>query len=240
MLHEVIKGVKKVLYPEADKCCFCNKFLTLYENIFCEKCLYRISSRNNNYITCRICGKCIKGRLICVDCGKVKPPFVYAKAVGLYDDLIKELLHKFKYQGVQSLAVPMGRLMALEVLKHKEFTDSSMITFVPLSRQSLEERGYNQSELLARELGHYLKVSVNNLLEKVIHTEPMAKLTREERFANLIGVFRYKEKIRCENVILVDDVYTTGSTASACCRELLNAGVKKVYVITFATGCEIM
>ncbi len=68
----------------------------------------------------------------------------------------------------------------------------------------------------------------------------MAKLTREERLENLVGVFRYKEKLNCKSLILVDDVYTTGSTASVCCRELQNAGVKKVYVITFATGCDIM
>ncbi|KUO52038.1 MAG: hypothetical protein APF76_02545 [Desulfitibacter sp. BRH_c19] len=240
MLHEAMQGLKKVLYPEANKCCFCNKHLKLYENIFCNKCLYRISSRNINYNTCRICGKYIKGHLICADCRKTRPPFVSAKAVGQYDDLIKEILHKFKYQGFQSLAVPMGRMMALEILTSKEFTDCSLITFVPLSNQRLEERGYNQAELLAREIGSYLKISVNSLLDKVINTEPMAKLTREERLENLTGVFKYKEKVNFESVILVDDVYTTGITASVCCRELQKAGIKKVYVITFATGCGIM
>jgi ComF family protein len=240
MLNKLTGGLKQIIYPDGDKCCFCNNLLGLYENIFCNKCLYGINSWNNNYITCKIYGKFIKDQIICADCSKSKPPFVLAKAVGAYEGLIKAILQRFKYQGVQSLAGPMGRLMALEALKHREFIKSSLITFVPLSTGRLKERGYNQSQLLAHELSKYLQMPVKDLLEKTIDTESMAKLTREERFKNLDHAFKVKEQVSFQGAILVDDVYTTGSTVSLCCRELLKGGIKEVCVLTFATGCDIM
>ncbi|WP_051533969.1 ComF family protein [Desulfitibacter alkalitolerans] len=240
MLNELTKSLKHIIYTKENKCCFCNNSLTLYENIFCNKCLYGISSWNNNYITCKICGKFIKGQIICNDCGKSRPPFIMAKAVGAYEGIIKETLQRFKYQGLQSLAGPMGRLMALEALKYKEFMQCSLITFVPLSTERLRERGYNQSQLLAHELSRYIRLPVGDLLKKTIDTEPMAKLTKEERLKNLAHVFRAKKQVNLQRVILVDDVYTTGSTVSLCCRELLKGGIKEVYVLTFATGCDIM
>ena len=238
MLNDLAWNLKQIIYPDRNKCCFCSKFLKLYENTFCNKCLYKISPRNNNYITCKVCGKFIKDQVICSACRKSKPPFMLARAVGIYEQLIKEILQKFKYQGVRSLAGPMGRLMALESLKHKEFIECSFITYVPLSIKRLKERRYNQSQLLAYELSKYLKIPAKELLEKTIDTEPMAKLTKEERLKNLAHAFRIKEQVKVQRVILVDDVYTTGSTVSLCCRELLEGGIKEVYVLTFATGCD--
>jgi len=239
VLSELLWNLKQIIYPDRNKCYFCNKFLKLYENIFCNKCLYGISPQNSNYITCRICGKFIKGQVICSACRKSQPPFMLARAVGVYEGLIKEILHKFKYQGIRSLAEPIGRFMALESLRHKEFIECSHITYVPLSTKRLKERRYNQSQLLAYELSKYLKIPVKDLLEKIIDTEPMAKLTREERLKNLAHAFRVKEQVKFQRVILVDDVYTTGSTVSLCCHELLEGGIKEVCVLTFATGCDI-
>jgi len=236
MLNDLAWNLKQIIYPDRDKCCFCNKFLKLYESVFCDKCLYGISLQNDNYIICSICGKFIKGQIMCVDCRRSKHSFILARAVGIYEGLIKELLQKFKYQGMRSLAVPMGRLMALETLKYKEFIESNLITYVPLSVKRLKERRYNQSQLLAYELGKYLKMPVKELLEKIIDTESMTKLTREERIKNLAHAFKVKEQVKFQRVILVDDVYTTGSTVSLCCRELLGGGIKEVCVLTFATG----
>lgn len=243
MLDKFTRAIKKMVYTDGNKCCFCNNFLGLYENVFCSRCLYGISSWNKNYITCKICGKFIKfskGRIICADCSNAKPPFIMAKAVGPYEGLIREILQKFKYQGMQSLAEPMGRLMALEALKHKEYLQSNIITFVPLSTKRLKERGYNQSQLLASELGKFLQMPVWELLEKVADTEAMAKLTKEQRLKNLAHAFKIKKQVQFQKAILVDDVYTTGSTVSLCCRELFKGGIKEVYVLTFAAGCEIM
>ena len=240
MLNELAWNLKQIIYPDRNKCCFCNKFLKLYENIFCNKCLYGISSQNNNYTTCKVCGKFIKDQAICIDCRKSHPPFRLARAVGIYKGLIKETLQKFKYQGIRSLAEPMGRLMALEALKYKEFIECNHITYVPLSTKKLKERRYNQSQLLAQEVSKYLNIPVRELLEKIIDTEPMAKLTKEERLKNLTNAFRLKEQVKFQRVILIDDVYTTGSTVSLCCRELLEGGVKEVCVLTFATGCDVL
>jgi len=239
MLSELAWNLKQIIYPDRSKCCFCNKFLKLYENIFCNKCLYGIIPQNSNYNICEICGKFIKDQTICAACRKSKPSFMLARAVGVYEGLIKEALQKFKYQGIRSLAEPMGRLMALEALKHKEFIECSLITYVPLSFGRLKERRYNQSQLLAHELSKYLRIPVREVLEKIIDTEPMAKLTKEERLKNLVHAFRIKEQVNFQKVIIVDDVYTTGTTVSLCCSELLKGGVNEVYVLTFATGCNI-
>jgi len=239
MPNSLMEGAREIFFPQREKCCFCDQGLSLYEDMWCANCYSKILSWKEKYLRCHLCGKLVKNVNICRDCSDNRPLFAFSRAVGGYEGLLRDLLHRFKYKGMRSLAVPLGRLMALEALKHKEYLDSQAITFVPLSPIKLKERGFNQAELLALEVGKWLGMPVENLLEKDVDTSPMAKLSRQERLANLKGVFKVNKRLANYRVMLVDDVITTGSTVISCCEALLQAGISEVFVLTLATGIDM-
>lgn len=114
-----------------------------------------------------------------------------------------------------------------------------MIVPVPISRNSLQVRGFNQTELLARKIGKELGVKVDcGALVRTRDTPHQTELTKEERERNLACVFQVSDprKVEGKNILLVDDVYTTGTTSKECTRALLDAGAVRVCVITWATG----
>lgn len=108
---------------------------------------------------------------------------------------------------------------------------------VPISKKRNKERGYNQSALIAKELGKLLNIEYeNNCLIKAKNTIEQSKLNKEERQKNLQGVYILvnKEKMDCKKIILLDDIFTTGSTVNECCKVLRQANVKEILVITLA------
>ncbi len=239
MLNRLSQEFREIAYPKPPECCFCGKKLSLYEDLWCEKCLTEICCRKKNAQVCAICGKSAQhhaGYHVCQGCQDRRPSFIFNRSVGGYHGLVREVLHKFKYRGLRSLALPVGRLMALEAVKWPEYLSCDFVSFIPLASEKLNERGYNQAELLAYEVGRWLRLPIKDVLEKVCETPDMAKLSREERLSNLFNVFRCKESFAEKRVILVDDVLTTGSTATICCEQLLAAGAENVYVLTFASG----
>jgi ComF family protein len=243
MLHSILDGLKQVLYPDLPECSFCNAHLTLYEDLICDSCRTKIANTTKGYTRCIKCGKLLNGKTICSVCENKKLPFITARAVGGYDGLLKELLHSYKYRGKRSLAYPFARLMALETLKDVNYLNSDCITFVPLTKERLKDRGFNQSQLLAEELGKYLRIPVKSLLKKTVETVPMVKLSRDERLNNLAGAFQVENNINRLNlrrIILVDDVFTTGSTVTVCCQELKKTLNLQIFVLTLATGYEYL
>jgi ComF family protein len=113
-----------------------------------------------------------------------------------------------------------------------------VIVPVPLHKIRLDERGYNQSELLARELSYRLNIFMSKALRRVRNTTTQTALHKEERIENVKGAFKvtYKDTIVGKNVLLVDDVLTTGATLDECAKVLKENGAKDVYVATIATG----
>jgi len=115
--------------------------------------------------------------------------------------------------------------------------DFSLVMPVPLHPIRLRERGFNQSVILAREIARRLSIPLDFMtLKRYIYTEPQIHLGKEERLTNVKGVFGVvnKEKILDRNIILIDDVYTTGSTVKECARVLMKSGASSVAVLTFA------
>ncbi|MFA5383782.1 MAG: ComF family protein [Eubacteriales bacterium] len=150
---------------------------------------------------------------------------------------------KFKYGGKTYLNKPLGRLLAGVVKSLIDLGDSEMklekgeiagLVPVPLAKKRLRQRGFNQSELLAGAVSYNLGLPVLPLLNKARETPAQTGLSREQRQSNLAGVFGVSQcKIPVgKSVILIDDVFTTGSTVSDCSRILLSAGLKSVFVAT--------
>jgi ComF family protein len=162
-----------------------------------------------------------------------------------YKGVVKKMIYQFKYQPFLSdLKGIMGRLMHEGMIQQEVFeqflqSKRAIIIPVPLHSSRLKKRGYNQAELLARELSQKAETPyVVNVLKRVRQTAPQFELKREERQKNIKGAFviddKYKKKLLGKWVILVDDITTTRSTLRECARVLKKSGVERVIGITFA------
>ena len=182
-----------------------------------------------------------ENEILCPDClGKIsRPDTPYLKGVhiaGNYQDpVLKKALWLLKYKGVKQLAKPLAELIRERIWKKLE-TEGWLIVPIPLSKKKLRHRGYNQAELIAREISSNI---ITNVLFKKFHTKSQVEVKdREERLANIIGSFEIKspETIRGKKIILIDDVRTTGATLSEAKKVLRSAGAKKVVGVVVARG----
>ncbi len=189
---------------------------------------------------CERCGKYLdSGQELCEDCRQNPPEFEIARAVGPYEEPFRISTKVLKFMGRKYLAHKMGLMMAEKVKAEPGFGKIDLIVPVPISPNSFLARGFNQTDLLARHIGKELGVKVdNNVIFRVKDTPSQTELSKEERQKNLLQAFEVRDerKVLDKNILLVDDVYTTGSTVRECTRVLLNAGANRVCIITWATG----
>ena len=152
---------------------------------------------------------------------------------GSYEGTLRELVHLFKYGGVRPLAGTFGRFMAQALPRDASF---DVIVPMPLHWFKKWQRGFNQSDVLAREIGKKWRVPVRNVIRRRRATSPQAGLTNAKRRANVRGAFQVTGHRRLDGmrVLLVDDVVTTGATASACARVLKRAGAAHVALLALA------
>ena len=180
----------------------------------------------------------------CGLCRRLEPPYVKATAYGSYDSGLRELIHLLKYNQVRPAANVLGRMLAeaiedLQPLFPAE--EEVLIVPVPLHSRKLHQRGFNQSELIARAAsklnpaGGRFQLSPA-LLERRRETKSQIGLSRHQRRENIRGAFVVAKpgEVNGREVVVVDDVFTTGTTVSECARILRRAGATKVYVATVA------
>jgi ComF family protein len=164
--------------------------------------------------------------------------FAAARSFGLFEGRLRELVTRLKYSGDRRLADPLGNLLAGAVSEHLTVQDYEAIVPVPLHRDRLRERGFNQAYLLARPMAASARIPIINALQRVVKTTAQVGLQGEARRTNVREVFslhpRARGRVTRRNVLLVDDVFTTGATADECARILRAAEVKRVDVITLA------
>ena len=152
----------------------------------------------------------------------------------VYEGTVRDIVLLFKYGGVRAFSRFMGEEMGV-FYKERGFPVDVVVP-VPLHRGRLRERGYNQAELLAVEVGRVLGIPVDtSSLLRVKSTRPQATIKgRDERMRNVRGVFRAAGSFEGRRVLLVDDVFTTGATMEECGRVLKGAGAERVYGLAFA------
>jgi ComF family protein len=152
---------------------------------------------------------------------------------GSYEATLRRLIHLFKYDQVRPLARPLGALLARAIPREHRF---DLIVPMPLHWKKRWSRGYNQAELLAREVARRWGVPVKRIVRRVKPTDPQAGLSNSKRRLNVRGAFQVSKRadLKGLRVLLIDDVLTTGATASACASALKRAGASHVAVAAVA------
>jgi ComF family protein len=195
---------------------------------------------------CRVCGAPLEGFLgvsrpddgrRCGACRLTPPAFSYARTAARYGDTVRLAVHALKFRGRRALAAPLGDLLAEIDPATLPVPAPDLIVPVPLHARRQRERGFNQAVLLARRLGRGWGVPVESrVLARRRATAPQTDLPAAARRGNVRGAFsaRHPGWVAGRHVVLVDDVFTTGSTVDACARCLLDAGATAVGVLTVA------
>ncbi len=210
-----------------------------------------------HFPACAECGEAERGETRCLLCQRTDPPFERAVAYGSYDSELRELIHLLKFQQVRPAAAVLARMLA-ETIANLEQTmpvgtilsSSRTMTIavvpVPLHRRKQAQRGFNQAEMIARgalkQLSRPKRFDLcTGVLVRRRETGSQIGLTRHQRRENMRGAFAVIDPARILNcnVLLVDDVYTTGTTAAECARVLLRAGAARVWVATVARTLKI-
>ncbi len=212
----------------------------------CPDCLLKIKKIDS--FSCPVCQKRLPAPLddghlaaaegkICQECRAKTKLSRFFGAFSYEDPLIKTAIHKLKYGFIKDLASPLS-LPIINFLKQFNFDSDFLIVPVPLYRTRERWRGFNQSTELAKEISKTLKISlISNNLVKIKNTQPQVEINDfQERKENIQGAFRVKnpEKFSGKKVILVDDVYTTGSTMEEFAKALKRAGVKEIWGMVIA------
>jgi ComF family protein len=171
---------------------------------------------------------------VCAVCRSGLVGFDRAYSFGFYEGALRALIHEFKYGGIETLAKPLGEFLLSALPRDRVRPD--VIVPVPMHWLRRWQRGYNQTNLLAVELSRRSGIPLAYAATRSRRTPPQAGLSAKERRRNVAGVFtvRQVEAVRGRHVLLLDDVLTTGATASACAAALKRAGAARVTVLTLA------
>ncbi|MER3446185.1 MAG: hypothetical protein C4291_04800 [Candidatus Dadabacteria bacterium] len=182
-------------------------------------------------VPAHLCGECLLGRFY----------FDKARSVAFYYGLLRDMLHKFKYQGKLNLGEALSNILIENFPDDLDMPD--IIIPVPLYIGRLRKREYNQSVVLGEGLSRYLRVSFNPfVLRRVRDTRPQFEIKNgDEKRKNVRGAFSLRDsrEIKEKSVLIIDDIFTTGSTIDECARVLLDFGASRVQVVTLMRAVQI-
>jgi ComF family protein len=234
------------LFP--SDCRICQASLFTFSRLpVCPSCVGSIQPIQ--FARCNVCGDLLPtadaalGDARCGGCAAESPAFERAVNYGAYTGVLRQLIHLLKYDRIRAAANPLARLTAAACLQLEGDIDVEELLMipVPVHKLRMRARGFNQAELIARAAqrgiedatGRRLTLDVTALL-RVRFAESQVGLTLDERRQQIRGAFKViaRERVKGREILLVDDVLTTGATASECARELLQAGAVRVWVAT--------
>ncbi len=241
-MTRVLAALAELLFPSL--CLSCGRVLPgRGKQSFCPGCHSKI-----RFVTDPICPSCgvpypvEEGPVhVCGECILRPPALCAARSLGVYESVLHELIHSFKYGGNLTLGERLGRLMAEHEYPSFHIRDYSLILPVPLHPRKLRQRGFNQSVILAREISKRQGIAMDfRALRRIVDTDSQTGLKKKERRSNIRNAFSLSdpEAIRKRRVLLVDDVYTTGSTLGECARVLLEGGADAVGALTLARAIQ--
>ncbi len=211
-LKKFIRNALVIFYPQ--RCPSCEKVIHKAE-LFCSECMEEY--KDINYSTYA------SGGFPCVS------------AVA-YDGVFSRAILKFKFDGKKQYAPQLAAMIAHAIKRNYSDVNFDFITYVPLHQKRFKSRGYNQSELLSKELSDFLEIPLLTVLKKTRNNQPQHKLNASKRKENVKGAYRAIDKTLIQNktILLIDDIITTGSTLGECAEILDSNNAKAIYCATFA------
>ena len=227
------------------RCAFCDDVLDIKTSDYvCEKCKADLPYVKGE--TCDICGRTLyTGYMdtVCHDCKTEKIYFIKNISAFEYKDNVKEAIRRMKFTALEIwIARELGKILAKKVKEQYGDIRFDMIVPVPISQINYIKRKFNQATEIALPIRRAINVPVNdNVLKKIRHTKQQSSLGHKERKANVKGAYKvfHPDDICDKIILLIDDVYTTGSTINECAKTLKKAGAMSIYTATVSiTGKE--
>lgn len=213
---KILHRLSSWLYP--PKCVLCGRILEKDETDLCHHC-----------------------RIHAPECPVLRAKYPYLNswvALWYYEDTVRRSLLRYKFYGKRSHADTYARLLGMKLLR-EDMTDFDILTYIPISAKRRRKRGFDQVELLAEKLGSQIGITPHALLKKLRDNPAQSGIAGQaERRANVLGVYAVPDPARMKGkrILLLDDIITTGATASECARVLLTAGAKEVHLAVIAAA----
>lgn len=241
-----LQKLTDVIFPRVCFCCgdrispdykhYDNRkeYLWAISHYLCPSCLENLVVLDSD-----ICPKCGSplGYSGCPHCLKTDFKFIAARSVFLFDDHIKPLIHGLKYYQFLKIAPVLAAYAALYLENHWQFGKPDIIIPVPLHKVRKRERSFNQSAAIGKFLAKFCSIEYNDLLlKRTRYTQSQTYLSRKERHQNVKDAFLVTDpaSLRKKKILLLDDVFTTGSTCNAIARNLKDNRITQVFVLTIA------
>ena len=236
-MSKILNQIYEIFFP--SQCLPCSKIIGK-DALFCSACWQKLQ-----FITdpkCKICSHPFEymsshSQLICSKCLIKKPAFDQVMTLFRYNSIIKKIIGDFKYRDATYLSKKLAKILFNKFKKDIETVD--FIVAIPLHHKRLRQRKFNQATLLAKEISKCSgKELFYDLLLPIKNTKTQVELRKKQRELNLKNAFvinaKYLEMVRGKNILLIDDVMTTGTTLDNCAKVLKKAGAKSVICATIA------
>jgi len=220
-INLIINSVFDFIYPPL--CLNCGNSLSEQEELICEKC-WNATPFNENYFSAE-------------DINSITGPLYFSEFHWCFsiDENILKIIHNFKYSGFKKLKYRLGEFLVKRIYTIINSQPVDLIVPVPLHKKREKSRGYNQSALLCEAIIGKLNVPYSsNILKKTVNNKSQTSLTRDERAQNVKGVFAIEDvqEIKNKHVLIIDDVFTTGSTINECSKVLMENDAKRITALT--------
>lgn len=233
-MNRVINGFLNILYPR--RCPVCHEILKNQDRMICERCEKEL--RPIQEPRCFKCGKPVgKDTEYCRDCLENGHVFDRGRGIFVYDERMRRSLVRYKYYGCREYGDFYSKAMCLYARKELALWKPDLIVPVPVHKSKERMRGFNQAAYLAERISGFTGIQTDlTLVRKVCRTKSQKKLNAQQRQENLRKAFRVERKVAGMKILIVDDVYTTGSTMDAMARCLREKGAENVYFLTVCIG----
>ena len=225
------RGILNILYP---RCCpVCHRILPDQTELVCPDCEKTLHPVEQPF--CMKCGAPVaEGEEFCTDCSRTEHIYTCGRGIFSYNDVWKRSIEKYKYYGCREYgdfyADRMAKCAAGDVRRWRP----DLLIPVPLHKKKQRIRGFNQSWYLASRIGKSFGIPAEeSAVVKLRETKSQKKLSAEERRNNLKEAFSVRKPVSGKRILVVDDIYTTGSTMDAMAECLLRAGADEVFFLTF-------
>ncbi len=216
----ILSSIINIISP--PKCLVCNK----EGKVMCSECWQNTTALRKS--ACFLCNKLNDDGKTCSNCRR-KSYLLGATIPYRLQDIVKESIYQLKYYS----NVDMAKFLAEQIADFVPQIHFDCICFVPSTGKTQRKRGYNQSKLIAKQVSKVLHIPISQKLIRISHVDQIG-LDRQQRFAVVADNFILQRACTNQNILLIDDVITTGATVNECTKVLKNAGAKKVWVLAVA------